>query len=352
MAANATPVPDYCYADWYNVVGTQIEYTVHYIASPFYFLFSLFGQSVFLWFCVSQLKSDNAYVYQILVTIGEMNEVVCMTAYVVLNGWLGGHYFPAPAGWSSCYACMWMSAHLALPLNRGSISMSQFLTISMGIDRFRALYWPFQYKPAEKIGYFYITLLCLTLSIGLSGYEFFKGEIIPLPDGTYKIDFYSTDTLLWAVIGAQFRQAGTIAAILVLIFLNFSIPTMFWRSLQKSKNVINDAAQKQRMRTARMLIIFSTCATVLAVIAEWSQAGLRIYGAVCGPCFLSQVTFAIAIADLVFFCSTGLKFYAMFAFNRDFRVQITSRFRQRFGISSVAPAVNTPSSNPNGTGHN
>lgn len=348
MADNGT-IPEYCHAGWYNKVGDQAEYIVHFIATPFYFILGLFGQCIFLSFCVSQLKTENAYVYQILVTVGEMVEVVCNTAYVVLNGWLAGHYFPAPSWWSSCYACMFISAHLALPIDRSSINLSQFLTISMGVDRFRALYRPFTYKKTKKATYAYITLSCLLLALLLSGYEFFKGEIIAQSDGSYKIDFYSTDTLLWAVVCAQLRQAGTIAASLILLFLNISIPVMFLKSVKKSKNVISDAAQKERQKTAKMLILFSICATILAQIAEWSQVGLRIYGAVRGPCFLSQVTLAIAIADGIFFSSTALKFYIMFAFNRDFRRQIINGFRW-LKKGNVVPAASV--SNPIGTaGH-
>src|SRR5687768_2277776 len=113
MASNANNTSTCPLTGYWLWFGQELEIASATVITPMYFFFGVSGRLVSLLALHQERKSEKAYLYQTLVLVSELLEIISFTATKFLWNWAA---FLAqqrgPLWFSKCYFCMWYTAHI------------------------------------------------------------------------------------------------------------------------------------------------------------------------------------------------------------------------------------------------
>lgn len=339
---------DPCNNSYYRDLTIRTTFVVYYVVTPCYFFLGLFGHTLSLLAYFRRAKTEKAYVYQIMVTVSALLAVFVTTFYTATFVWWPGITQSEAAGWyTSCYACMWVSAHLSVPLMNAFDTTTRLLSICMAHDRFQALRKQQQYKEASKSRHICTALACFATGFASTAFQCFIFEVVPEASGGYTIVTTPFIASTLNISLALVRNGIALVSLCALYFFSFAIPWLYFKNLKEAQNVISTAAEDRRRQGAIMLTKLCLSESILATVS--GTVAIAFYVSIgLPPSACVQIQLFATVMDCTMEITSILNFYVMFFLNQRFRRMIVTMVKTWFnsvtgthGSSAVAPAPPT-----------
>lgn len=317
-----------------------VYYASYYILMPIFGICGPIGHLISLFALVKEAKKEGAYAYQIFVTISQIFESIFYVLYVLSNRWWSGIELFNAVWYQDTYFLMWYSAHLAATLQHTFITISLLLTVSVGLDRFFALYVPHSYR---NWNHKRRQALAITVSVvlGVSSTVFIYwryniAENLDEAEGAYNIvsNAEFTSSTLWKTM-SHVRNFLRMGGLLLLISCNTANWMLFRQRVLKvgpaeagpSSTRGPSPKMRQRKREAeRTLFLLATVESMMTSVAMtaitayfWALFTNPGFSKCIGP--LMQ-----PVVDCVMHLSSSAKFYVVLTLDARFRRLIRGVF--------------------------
>lgn len=306
-------------------------FTDSYIVMPFYLTVGLSTNIILLVAFYKQSKQDNAYAYQVSLTMSKSCEIFTYSMFIMSYKWCAAVETPVGCTWfMKNYSLMFYAAHIACPVFNGFIIISLLLSVAMSADRVFALAKPFVYKNINHKRHHRIaTAICVVTGVLTSAFEVNRWHVLWPPSGhpvleneTYLVrydeEYLATDLATYL---GHLRTTLRILAVFTLISLNIAMAMIFRKRNKKVGHLVsgNDTKERERKAAERTLLILTVYQSVLNAIAQTPHSGYSI-AAAASPVFNRCYGIVVApFVDMAIELSDSADFFVVIAINKRMR---------------------------------
>lgn len=254
--------------DWYFSAG-NIANIIYYTEIPVVFVFGIIGQSLLLVSMIHQAKKESACSYQIFLTISEIAVIITRTFMAVTYYWLSGFDGSGVPWFRSCYACMWVSARLAIPLENMLVTTSLFLAIAMSADRIFALGKPFVYKNINYRRHQAIACtICMLIGVSTSIFAIFQYYPETGENGIYTIlpddDFIQSMT---AAVLDHARDIVRAIGTITLVCCDAAMIVLYRNYMKKVETIASSSEVKKRRKMQKILVVLALSESICNLVS-------------------------------------------------------------------------------------
>lgn len=331
---------------WYEEKSHQLSFVAYKMLMPMYFVLGTFGHSILLIAFRKQSKSESSFGYQVYVEVSSILEVVVVTTSELTYFLLSGAWtFDGVPWFTSCYVCMWYTAHLSFPLGNTLVTLSMLLTIAISAERVFALGKPISYAGINHKRHQLVALCtCIFISVITSLFDIPRLYPTLDTDGlhyTFGVNVEFTSTFA-ANFLTNLRNAVRIAGLILLIFLNVIMIILYKISAKKTIQLTSGNAQvaKKKREQEKVLIICSFFQSFFLTIPTAMLSAYYTGVYVNDEFYFCEGTFVGDLYDtLLYICDTA-DFFVVFCVCKSLRTMIFESVpgMKRF-LSTTTPVV-------------
>lgn len=300
---------------WINL-GQRIEYASYYILTIIYLTFGLIGRTLSLLSVYKQIKSDEAYLYQIMLLINEIFEILSYGIYAFMSYWRI-YETQLPYWFRDSYFLAWLGAYFTIFPQEFLTSCTLSLTLVMSLDRIFCLARPYAYKnlPHKKIRWS-IWSICIILSVltNLHLSLIFRVSVEIRGNTTiYGLQRLQYPTIQY--IGRNIYSVYRITLTCLLFLCNF---LLYLAHRKRAKEKINIQKNKT-YKTSKTLFKMTMCQSILTTIGQMAMVSCQIGSNVVPDFRECYFTIWGGLADGIKSITDTVQFYCLLIISRSFR---------------------------------
>jgi hypothetical protein len=334
-------------------------FTDSFIVMPFYLTVGFSSNIILLIAFYKQSKHDNAYSYQVTLTLSKSCEIFSFSMFIMSYKWCAAVETPTGCPFfMKNYSLMFYAAHIACPVFNGFIIISLLMSVAMSADRVFALSKPFIYKNINHKKHHAIsTTVCVLIGVWTSAFEVQRWTVVwPNENGTLTGDetwkvkydeiYLATDV---AIALGHLRTVIRILAVFTLISLNIALAVVFrQRNRKVGQMAANDTKEKERRAAEKTLLILTVYQSVLNAIAQAPHSGYSIMAAAF-PEFNSCYGIVVApFVDMAIELADSADFFVIMAINKRMRRVVLNVFPCKCEKSEVVGRASSTAGGPTG----
>lgn len=322
---------DCAFTDMEDVLTSYLYVASYEVFLPFYFVIGICGHGVCVFAFCKQCKKgkEQAYVYQVIASIGDIAEVIVVTLCQGMLCNLAGLRLPGESWFRKNYVLMWFSAHVTVVLEHTFVTTTLLLYVCTAADRAYAMANPFKHKTIDHKKY-QILACVASFSIGLlttifDGFRFqvrLNGDLYEI----YTDQAFVNSSLAFAL--ALLRNAVRVVANVALTSCNIAMVIYYRSNFRKvGSTKVNQQRTAREKATQKLLLLLTLCQSLFTTVdmTLYDVYYTELYGvpgfSACGAELMS------VICDMTLQVAGVLELFSLFAISKQLRQCVRNAVR-------------------------